>query len=80
MGDTKTFSEKAEGLLKLAGAAVGILVVFGYPAIYYQLKRFDLPLHVVDYKNVFYAGIIPTLIFVGFFAYAYWVYLQLQKK
>lgn len=58
---------------------MGIVVVFGYPAIYYQLRSFNLPLHVIGYKNVLYAGVIPTVAFVGFFAYGYWVYQQLQK-
>jgi hypothetical protein len=80
MAEPKTFLERAEGLIKALGTIVTIVVVFGYPAIYFQLKSYNLPLHVIGYKNVLAAGVIPTLLFVGFFFYGRWVYQEFQKN
>jgi len=74
------FLDKTESILKLLGTAVTVIVIFGYPAIYFHLKSFDLPFHVITYKNVFYAGIIPAIIFAFFFVSGYWVYKQFKNK
>src|SRR5688572_3561055 len=74
--DSKSFLDKTESIIKLLGTAATVVALFGYPAICYQLIQYDLPLQVISYKNILYAGIIPSLFFFIFLLYGYKVSME----
>jgi len=68
-----------ELLLKLAAAGVGLVAVMGFPAVYLQFSRFNIPAHFASYDQVLRAGILPAglLVLAGF--YLFWGVREFRK-
>ncbi len=70
---------KVESYLKLLAAGAGLITALGFPAVYIQFSRLNIPGQFVSYDQVIRAGVVPAMALALLGLYIYWGLSEFQR-